>query len=369
MNTINKSSAYSVFLISFVFAQIFVVSSCGKKQQATEERQAYVMPDSLFKTLVIDTVKQCQLVNAITLTGQVDFNQDNVVNIYPLISGNVQGITAALGDYVQKGQTLAVIRSTEVAGFSNDFINAETNLSVAEKNLAKTKDMYHSGLASMPDSLAAEAAYQQAKGELNRIREVLKISGANNGSGVVKAPISGFIVQKNVTNNTSIRTDNGSSMFTISDLHNVWVWANVYESNINNIHVGDAVDITTVSYPGRVFKGKVDKVMNMLDSATKVMRVRIVLDNPGYALKPQMFVTITATNPENKDALCISSHALIYDHSQYYVLVYKSRKDITITPVDIINTIGDRTYIQSGVQPGQQLVASQALLVYGDLND
>ncbi len=368
MNKKSKPFLYTTFVFALFFVSLFLFS-CGKKQQTTEERQPYVMPDSLFKTLVIDTVKQCQLVNAITLTGQVDFNQDNVVNIYPLISGNIQNITAALGDYVQKGQTLGIIKSTEVAGYSNDLINAETSLSVAEKNLAKTKDMYRGGLASMPDSLAAEAAYQQAKSELSRVREVLNISGGNSGSGVVKSPISGFVVQKNVTNNTSIRADNGSSLFTISDLHNVWVWANVYESNINNIHLGDEVDITTVSYPGRVFKGKVDKMMNMLDSGSKVMKVRIVLDNPDYALKPQMFVTVTATNQENKQALCISSHALIYDNSQYYVLVYKSRKDITITPVDIINTIGDRTYIQSGVQPGQQLVASQALLIYGDLND
>ncbi len=369
MNKQNKSSAYTTFISALFVAVIFLFTACGKKEQTTEERQPYVMPDSLFKTLVIDTVKQCQMVNAITLTGQVDFNQDNVVNIYPLVSGNIQGITTALGDYVQRGQTLGVIRSTEVAGYSNDLVNAETNLAVAEKNLAKTKDMYRGGLASMPDSLAAEATYQQAKSDLSRVREVLNISGGNSGSGVVKSPISGFIVQKNVTNNTAIRIDNGNSLFTISDLRNVWVWANVYESNINNIHMGDGVDITTVSYPDRVFKGKVDKIMNMLDSGSKVMKVRIVLDNSDYALKPQMFVTVTATNQENKQALCISSHALIFDNSQYYVLVYKSRKDITITPVQIINTIGDRTYIQSGVQPGQQLVASQALLVYGDLND
>ena len=369
MNKQNKPSAYTTFALALFGAGIFLFAACGKKQPAAEGRQPYVMPDSLFKTLVIDTVKQCQLVNSITLTGQVDFNQDNVVKIYPLVSGNIQGITAALGDYIQKNQTLGIIRSTEVAGYSNDLINAETNLAVAEKNLEKTKDMYHGGLASMPDSLAAEATYQQAKSDLNRVRQVLNISGGNSGSGVVKSPISGFLVEKFVTNNEAIRPDNGSNLFTISDLHNVWVWANVYESNIGDIHMGDAVDVTTVSYPGRVFKGKVDKIMNMLDSSSKVMKVRIVLDNPAYALKPQMFVTVTATNQGNKQALCISSHALIYDNSQYYVLVYKSRSDIAITPVQIINTLGERTYIQSGVQPGQQLVASQALLIYGDLND
>ena len=238
-----------------------------------------------------------------------------------------------------------------------------------KKNLEKTKDMYRGGLASMPDSLAAEVTYQQAKSELSRVKQVLNISGGNSGEDIIKAPISGFLVEKLVTNSEAIRSDNGSNLFTISDLHNVWVWANVYESNINNIHLGDEVDVTTVSYPGRVFTGKVDKIMNMLDSSSKVMKVRIVLDNPNYALKPQMFVSITATNKENTQALCISSHSLIYDNSQYFVLVYKSRSDIAITPVQIINSFNGRTYLSSGVQPGQQLIASQALLIYSQLND
>lgn len=368
MKKIHNHHQYITLCFWSIFS-LFLLSACKHTEKTSDERQPYVMPDSLFKTLVIDTVKQCQLVNAITLTGQVDFNQDNVVKIYPLVSGNIQGITAALGDYVQKGQTLGVIKSTEVAGYSNDLINAETNLAVAEKNLEKTKDMYHSGLASMPDSLAAEVSFQQAKGELSRVKQVLNISGGNSGEDVVKSPISGFLVEKLVTNNEAIRSDNGGNLFTISDLHNVWVWAYVYESNIKDIHVGDDVDVTTVSYPGRVFKGKVDKVMNMLDSSSKVMKVRIVLDNPDYALKPQMFVTITATNKENTQSLCISSHSLIYDNSQYFVLVYKSRSDITITPVQIVNNFNGRTYISSGVQPGQQLIASQALLIYGELND
>src|SRR6185437_6569260 len=108
----------------------------------------------------------------------------------------------------------------------------------------------------------------------------------------IKAPISGFIVQKNITNNMVIRADNSNVVFAISDLKNVWVWANVYESNINNIHLGDAVNVTTLSYPGRVFNGKVDKIMNVLDPTSKVMKVRVALPNADYALKPQMYATV-----------------------------------------------------------------------------
>jgi cobalt-zinc-cadmium efflux system membrane fusion protein len=99
-----------------------------------------------------------------------------------------------------------------------------------------------------------------------------------------------------------------------------------------------------------------------------VMKVRVVLSNPGYLLKPQMFASVTLTSKENKDAVCVPSKALVFDNSQYYVLVYKSNSDIEIRPVHIINTVGDKTYISDGLQPGDVIIGSQVLLIYQALN-
>ncbi len=366
----NFKTNHALAFVIFLLAGSSVLQSCNSDaEKKVEEKQRYIMPDSLAKTITIDTVQKCQLVNSITLTGQVDFNQDNVRKIFPLISGSIQGIKVVLGDYVNQGQLLGVVTSSEMAGFSNDLVNAETNLDVAKKNLDKAKDMLKSGLASVTDSLSAEASYQQAKSELNRVNRVLKINGGSTvGDFEVKAPISGFIVEKNVNNNTIIRADNSNSLFTISDLKNVWVWANVYESNIAAIKMGNNVNVTTLSYPGKVFSGKVDKIMNVLDPTNKVMKVRVALDNSGYLLKPQMFASVTVTNPENKQAICISSKSLIFDNSQYYVLIYNSKNDIRITPVQILNTNGDKTYIASGVKEGDKLISSQTILIYDALN-
>jgi membrane fusion protein, heavy metal efflux system len=353
-----------------LFAASLIFQSCNTNaEKKTDEKQRYVIPDSILSTIKIDTVQKCQLINSITLTGQVDFNQDHVIKVFPLISGNIQGISVVLGDYVKQGQVLGVITSSEMAGYSNDLISAQTNLQVAKKNLDKTIDMYKSGLASLTDSISAEASYRQAQSELNRVNRVLKINGGGTeGEYAIKAPISGFLVDKQVNNNTIIRADNSSSLFTISDLKNVWVWANVYESNINAIRMNDIVTVTTLSYPDKIFKGKVDKILNVLDPTNKVMKVRVALDNPDYLLKPQMFASVTVTNPENKQSLCISSRALIFDHSQYFVLVYKTKSDVRITPVQVISSIGDKTYISSGVQEGDNIISSQAILIYDALN-
>jgi cobalt-zinc-cadmium efflux system membrane fusion protein len=359
-----------VFVLPLTLGAVFIQGCHSNKAAALDDTiQKFVLSDSLLKTINIDTVQTCQLVNSVSLTGQVDFNQDNEVNIFPLVSGNVQDVKVELGDYVNAGQVLAIVQSSEMAGYSNNLASARATLSVAKKNLDAQQELFKSGLASQLDVTAAQSNYDQAMSQLEMTQRVLKINGDNtSGNYIIKAPISGFVVQKNITNSMSIRADNSSAVFAISDLKNVWVWANVYESNINNIHLGDDVQVTTLSYPGRIFNGKVDKVLNVLDPTSKVMKVRIALPNADYALKPEMYASVLVTNKEDKQALCISSNALIFDHSQYYILKYNNQSDVKITPVQIINTVGDRTFITSGVQPGDKIIASQALLIYNALN-
>jgi membrane fusion protein, heavy metal efflux system len=366
----NKSfAAKTVFFTAIVGVTLLALASCHENKKPVEEDRKYVIPDSLLKTLYIDTARMRPLINTISFTGMVDFNQDNQVNIFPLVSGNAKDIKVQLGDYVTAGQVLGTVASSEMAGYTNSLIVAQTNLAAAKRQLEATKDLYKAGLASSLDSTTAQTNYNQAEAQLEMAQRILKINGDNTkGVWEIKAPVSGFIVQKNVTNGTAIRTDNGNNLFTISDLKNVWVWANVYESNIGNIHIGDDVKVTTLSYPGRVFKGKVDKILNALDPTTKVMKVRVVIPNETYELKPQMFASIEIANPENKEALCISSKALIYDNSRYYVLVYNGNGDASITPVEILNAAGDITYIKSGIKEGDHVIATAAILIYGELN-
>jgi cobalt-zinc-cadmium efflux system membrane fusion protein len=198
----------------------------------------------------------------------------------------------------------------------------------------------------------------------------LNINGGNrDGEFVLRSPISGFVVEKFATNEMSIRSDNSSNLFTISDLKNVWVIANVYESNISMIHLNDDVDVTTLSYPDKIFKGKVDKIMNVLDPTNKVMKVRIVLPNPNYVLKPEMFANVKVTNDGNHQSMCVSSSSIVFDHSQNYIMVYHTNADIKIIPIQVINTVGEKTYISGNVKQGDKVIASQSLLIYDALNN
>ena len=362
-----RLTAYSIILSGMLAGML----SCSSKEAASNKsaRAPYEIPDSILNTLVIDTVKMSNITNSIKFNGVVDFDPDKVVNIFPLISGNVQGVKAQLGDYVKAGELLGTIKSSEIANYNAALINAETNVKLNAALLAKTEEMAKSGLASQVDVTTAKVNYDQAVAAKTAAEKILSINGNNmHGEYQIKSPIDGFIVQKNVTNGMAIRSDNGANLFTISDLKQVWVQANVYEANIDKVHEGDEVNVATITYPDKIFKGKIDKLMNVLDPTNRVMKMRVILPNPGYLLKPQMFATVTVNNGLQQQAISVPNKALIFDNSQYYVLVYKSKKEVEIRSVDVISSNANTTYIKTGVQPGEMVIGSQAILIYGALN-
>ena len=358
-----------------IISILLALASCrDNNENVLVPREPYIIPDSLLHTLTFDSVKQGELINSIVFTGQVDFNQDKQVNIFPLISGIVEDVKVQLGDYVAQGQQLAVVKSSEMANYSNNLIQAQTSLTAAKKQLDATKDLYNSGLSSILDLTNAQTNYDQAVAQLEMVKRILKINGNDTaGQYIVKAPISGFIVQKSVTDAQAIRTDNGSPLFTISDLKNVWVWANVYESNLDKIHFGDHVDVTTLSYPGRVFNGRVDKIMHVLDPNSRVTKVRVVIDNPDYALRPLMFASVNISNTQHQQALYVPKSALVFETSRYYVLVYHGNGKADITPVDPLNTLANavdgKIYIKDGVTRGMTVITKNAMQIYDQLNN
>ena len=357
-------------LIPVAILSIFYLTSCSHPTSIENNlRTPYEIPETILKSLVIDTVSMSNITNSIKFNGIIDFNTDKVANIFPLVTGNVQSVTVKQGDFVKAGQVLGTIKSAEIAGYNAALITAESNLQLNKTLLARTEDMAKSGLASQVDVTTAKVNYEQALASKTAAERVLKINGDNKqGEYQIKSPIDGFVVQKNITNGMAIRSDNGTSMFTISDLKEVWVQANVYEANINKVHEGDDVDVITLTNPDKVYKGKIDKLMNTLDPTNRVMKMRVVLPNIDYELKPQMFASVIVNNDLNKQSVSIPNSALVFDHSQYYVLIYKGPKDVQIRAVEVLSTNGNKAYIKSGIVPGEHVIATQTILIYAALN-
>jgi membrane fusion protein, heavy metal efflux system len=355
----------------FLTAFLLIIVSCsghrGKVPGTTELK--FCIPDSLTDQIKFDTVKTKQVINELKLIGKVTFDQDKVVRIYPLVSGIVTDVRVTLGSYVKKDQVLAIIKSSEMAAAENDYISARSNLAVTEKNFAADSDLYKSGILSEKEYSASLNEVEKAKSEFRRSNTVLSVYGSGSQSDyVIKAPVAGFVVEKFVNANMQIRPDNSTNLFTISDLRKVWVLANVYESDISSINENEKVEVTTISYPGKKFYGRIDKVYNVLDPDNKTMKVQIQLDNSDYLLKPEMFAAAMVYQITTEKMLAVPASAVVFDRNQYWVMVYRNKCDIETRNLDVVSSNQAETYVRSGVSVGDVVITSRQLLLYDALN-
>lgn len=363
---------YKIFTVAFgLFAAAFTLQSCHHKEQEEEKQAKFQVTDTLINSLLIDTVKEAGAVSQITLTGSIAPDENKMVKIFPMVSGVVQDVHVQLGDVVQKGQTLAILKSPEIAAFNKDVVSSAADVRSLKRTYESTNDLYKSGLASQKDLESAQADYQKAQAEAARASAVVSINKSNGQGYELRTPISGYVVERNVTNSMQVRADNSTNLFTIADLSTVYVLINVYESDISSVKVGDPVKITTLSYPDKVFDGHIDRIDNMLDPDNKVMHARVKIENPGNLLKPQMFANVVITGRQGSagELPVINTRALVFDNNKNYVLVVDGKAHIRIQEVQIAKTVEDRAYISSGVKPGDKLVGSRQVYLYESLKD
>lgn len=350
---------------------ILSLASCGKKNTATNEKKAFAISDTMMHMIAIDSVQYGHIGDEISLSGEITFNENNVVKIFPRSSGQVVETRVTVGDKVSKGQVLAIIRSADVAGNFSDLHSADASLSIAKRAMENAESLYKGGISSEREYTEAKENYQKALADKNKAQSIININGGGNANATgqyqVLSPIDGYVVEKKIATGAFIRTDMSDNLFTISDLKNVWVNANVYEADISKVRAGYEAKITTIAYPDKVFTGKIETVGKALDPQSKAMQVRISLPNTEQLLKPEMFAKVVVTNQEGTTALNIPTAALVAQDGKNYVVVFNSPSDVKIAEVSILKTVGDRTFINSGVREGQKLIVKNQLLVFTKL--
>ena len=346
-----------------------VLPGCHHADDAAEKDTKFEVTAGLLNSLLKDTVKEASALTQITLTGSIAPDETKMVKIFPLVSGVAEDVKVQLGDVVQKGQTLAILKSAEMAGFTKDYVSSDADVRNTRRIYESTQDLYKGGLASQKDLEQAQSDYQKAVAENKRASAVIGINKSNENGYEVKAPLSGFVVEKNLTDNTQVRADNSQNLFTIADLSSVYVLVNVYESDISKIQTGDPVKIATLSYPDKIFDGKIDKIDNMLDPDNKAMHARIKISNPGNLLKPGMFANIMIKAKSGESLPFINTNAIVFDSDKNYVVIVDGKAKVHIQPIQIAKTVEDRAYISSGIKPGDVIVASRQVYLFESLKN
>src|SRR5882724_8003975 len=233
----------------------------------------------------IGEVKYQSMNDEIRFSGSVQADERRLAYVQTRFAGWIRKLYAdATGDFVRKGQPLFTI-------YSPDLVATEQEYLVAKKSQADLQQSSVTGVASGAASLFSAAKDRLLQWEVSPSEiEKLDTAGKVITDLTINSPVSGYITEKTALPNMYAQPD--SHLYTVSDLSDVWVLAQVFESDAGKIKPGDHAEVTVDAYPGRVFSGRVDYILPQLDVNTRTLPVRLVFSNPGLKLRPGMYVNV-----------------------------------------------------------------------------
>lgn len=275
---------------------------------------------------LLATVEQRPAVDELNVTGVVTPNVERSVPVLSLAGGRAVDIRAKLGDQVSKGQVLLVIDTPDVSQAFSDYQKAQADEVLAQQQLTRARELFGKGAIARQQLKTAENAEQKAQVDVRTAAQHITVLGADPGKPsplvFIRAPISGSIVEQNVTSGTGVRSmDNSPNLFTIADLSDVWVLCDVYENDLGRVQLGDPAEVRLNAFPGRVFAGRVRNISTVLDPSTRTAKVRLELANPRGLMRAGMFATATFRSRTAPIRPVIPTTAVLRLHDKDWVFV------------------------------------------------
>lgn len=358
---------------------LFIFSGAGCHREATEKEGAHV-EDS--KAMVVkssnpnvvetDRPERFPLIEAevrkvadeIQANGAVAPDVNRSVAVLSLAGGRVTDIRAKLGDDVKKGQLLLRIQSPDLAGAFSDYQKSQADELLAHKQLERSRELYGRGAIAEKDLEATQNGEDKARVDVktaaNRIRTLGGDPDRYSTTLDLRAPITGTIVEQNVSGGTGVRSlDATPNLFTIADLSRVWVLCDLYEDAFSQVHLGDAATVRLNAYSDRSFTGRVSNIGRVLDPATRTVKVRIELANPGLVMRAGMFVTAALRSQKQVERLILPSSAIVRLHDRNWVFLFEGGKRFRKTEVQTGPMVdASKQLVLAGIKPHDKVVAN-----------
>jgi len=297
--------------------------------------------------------------------GTVDFDNDQATSVVSPFTGPVTRIFVAQGQHVSKGQPLAMVASADVANAVAAYRKAAVASANARRVAAADRDLAaHNGISERE---AAQAQTDAASAEADRVAaaEALATLGAGPGSGlngIIRAPVSGVIADKTVTPGQLLQAGS-STAFTVANLSQVWVLAQVVPDDLSKVGAGDAATIDPGNGTGP-FHGTVQNIGSTVDPNTRAIVARVVAPNPGGLLKKQMYVDVSIESGRVSTGLLVPVSAILHD-DENLPFIYVALPDGSFARRHV--TLGyrdDRNYdVTSGLVSGDRIVSNGALFL------
>ena len=308
-----------------------------------------------------------------TLPGKLVVNTDQQAQISPNFSGYVEQVNVALGQSVQKGQTLAVLTVPELIDQQANLRMAQVNLDLARKDYQREQQLWSQGISAKQDYQRAENAYRQAQITVQSSQarlNALGASGNNNGRFLIKAPISGVISKKDIVVGENVQL--ADQLFVIENLKDLWLEFNL--PNTSNIHLqaGQILNFKT-NGSDQNYQAKVQTLNPQADLQTGRLQVRAKVTTQADVLRPNVLVNVFVTDAQAKTALRVQKKALQQVEGKPVVFVIESEEKglvhLKAQPIEVGVSSQDGQWLEviSGLTEGQKYIADGSFLLKSEL--
>jgi Cu(I)/Ag(I) efflux system membrane fusion protein/cobalt-zinc-cadmium efflux system membrane fusion protein len=305
--------------------------------------------------MVLGKVESKQVNTELRFYGNVQVDERRQAYVQTRFAGWIRKVYAdATGNFIGKGQPLFTI-------YSPDLVSTEHEYLLAKKNSESLQQSKVSGVASGASSLFSAAKERLLQWQVSPAEiEKLDQGGTVITDLTVNSPVSGYITQKNALPNMYVQPE--TMLYTVADLSDVWVLAQVFQSDAGKIKTGDLAEVTVDAYPGRVFNGRVDYILPQLDVNTRTLPVRLVFANPGLKLRPGMYVNVRAKLPMGRQ-LVVPASAAFHSGTKNLLFVYGGEGNIEPREVELGPQVGDELVVTKGIKAQEQIVTSANFLI------
>jgi cobalt-zinc-cadmium efflux system membrane fusion protein len=363
-------------------------AGCHHEAPATEESkgpdappgQVWLTPEQVKEAHINIAKIAAQDVDDTVLTsGRVTFADVKVSHVFSPVTGRVMAVKALLGQKVNKGDPLAIIQSPDVGQFSSDLSKAVADLTAAERDYKRERELWEKHATSQKDFELAEDTYRKAKAERDRAGQKAAMLHSGNvdmvsQSFTLTSPGPGEVLVRNLSAGVEVQGQysggQSQELFTIGELDEVWIIADVYELDMARVTLGSPAMVKVVAYPDKTFTGKVDWVSGMLDPASRTAKVRCIFKNTDRLLKPEMYATVSISVEARKE-LAIPKGSAIRLGEKTYVFVQNGTSPDGRVRFDSkqvsIDEGEDSSWlpISAGLTAGDQIVTSGTVLLSG----
>jgi cobalt-zinc-cadmium efflux system membrane fusion protein len=315
----------------------------------------------------IITVEETSGATAVALPGRVSFDEDHTQRVASPIDGRALAILVKLGERVRAGQPLISLSSPSIGQIQSDAQKALADLTVADKAGQRVHKLLADGAVAEKEVAQADGDLRKARSDYARATVQLKALGLSATDPAVnaslRAQIPGVIVERNVLVGQELRADQATPLLTVSSLDTVWVMADVYERDLGLVAVGDAVNVRVPAYPADKFPGKVGNVADVVDPASRTVKIRCLVPNPDHRLKPEMFARVEVQGGTRHPVMLVPAKAVLSEGDRWLVIVATEGNTFRARRVAIGPEIDGQVRVLDGLTPGEKIVSEGAIFM------